>query len=439
MRTSILLICSCLISLGLKSQTNVSGTINSNTTFTVSGSPYLITGKVVVRNGITLTVEPGVIIESTAVGNSITINGTLRCIGNSGKRIACKTVEWIFTDSAADYYNIGGGCEFAFTKFEMDYASSAYPISMNNMDLKVSNSSITNARIFLNYGSGQSHFLSENNKYEIGVFNFNGFSEASYMCYKDTFIDFGIYNVRKFRISECLFTTNKGMVGSFIAIVDGNGANTFDTEGIIECNTFINRKFNSAISIQWVGGSSLKLPIRNNLFENNANDIDIYFSSRSQDSFSINNNNFINTAGKTLSVRTGSNVTGSINAKSNFWNTTDTVKIKSKWDVKYSSINLVYKSISNASNTACFSVANISKSNQLFKHLIFPNPTKDNITIKSSNIQKVKIFNSIGQCMLEKEYFNVNEVNFVLQLIQGIYTVQIFANGGISQTKLLVN
>ncbi|MGZ4056956.1 MAG: hypothetical protein ACXVPU_16770 [Bacteroidia bacterium] len=38
-------------------QTTVSGFINSNTTWNVSGSPYIVTGNALLSNGYTLTIE----------------------------------------------------------------------------------------------------------------------------------------------------------------------------------------------------------------------------------------------------------------------------------------------------------------------------------------------------------------------------------------------
>ena len=47
----------------LKAQTDVSGTINTNTTWTKSGSPYNITGNVTVTTGVILTVEDSVLVR----------------------------------------------------------------------------------------------------------------------------------------------------------------------------------------------------------------------------------------------------------------------------------------------------------------------------------------------------------------------------------------
>jgi plastocyanin/aerobic-type carbon monoxide dehydrogenase small subunit (CoxS/CutS family) len=45
------------------SNSNLSGTINNDTTWALSGSPYTITGNVLVSNGVTLTIQPGVVIN----------------------------------------------------------------------------------------------------------------------------------------------------------------------------------------------------------------------------------------------------------------------------------------------------------------------------------------------------------------------------------------
>jgi hypothetical protein len=71
-------------------QTNVSGGIYQNTTWSLSGSPYIVNSSIVVFPGNTLTIEPGVEIQ---INNQNDINiyietrGTINCIGTDAQPI----------------------------------------------------------------------------------------------------------------------------------------------------------------------------------------------------------------------------------------------------------------------------------------------------------------------------------------------------------------
>jgi parallel beta-helix repeat protein len=69
-----------------RAATNVSGIISSDATWTKSNSPYSLTGNVLVSNGVTLTVEPGVTVNLE--GYYIMVNGTLRARGTSTEKIS---------------------------------------------------------------------------------------------------------------------------------------------------------------------------------------------------------------------------------------------------------------------------------------------------------------------------------------------------------------
>jgi RHS repeat-associated protein len=68
--------------------THISGqTYTTNQEWTTSGSPYVVDGTVTVASGVTLTVDPGVIVKFNGTAVGLTINGTLSAIGTSGSRI----------------------------------------------------------------------------------------------------------------------------------------------------------------------------------------------------------------------------------------------------------------------------------------------------------------------------------------------------------------
>ena len=68
------------------SQTDVSGAINSDTTWGTSGSPYTVTGNVLVANGVTLTIEAGVTVKVNS-GLYIKNEGVITAVGTSSSKI----------------------------------------------------------------------------------------------------------------------------------------------------------------------------------------------------------------------------------------------------------------------------------------------------------------------------------------------------------------
>lgn len=68
------------------SATNVSGPITSNTTWTFANSPYIVTGNILVLEGISLTIEPGVEVRFYA-SKALQVNGTLVARGTAADSI----------------------------------------------------------------------------------------------------------------------------------------------------------------------------------------------------------------------------------------------------------------------------------------------------------------------------------------------------------------
>jgi hypothetical protein len=93
-----------------KAQTNVSGGIFTNTTWTLSNSPYIVTGNIVIFPGKTLTIEPGVDVQFVSDSTGITTNmiylevrGTLVANGTSSAKIRFRSTT---NASRNDWYGL---------------------------------------------------------------------------------------------------------------------------------------------------------------------------------------------------------------------------------------------------------------------------------------------------------------------------------------------
>lgn len=69
----------------VQAATEVTGIIFSDTTWTKANSPYNITGPAAIAKGVTLTIEPGVVVHFNI--NTLEVNGTLRAIGTNSEPI----------------------------------------------------------------------------------------------------------------------------------------------------------------------------------------------------------------------------------------------------------------------------------------------------------------------------------------------------------------
>ncbi len=231
------------------SQTPVSGTITSNTTWDLTNSPYEVTGDVTVITGVTLTIEAGVQISLPVYTNDIIVDGTLVAVGSASQPI-------ILTGP--------GGIDISET----------------------SDNSILEFIEYTGVGNVGSGFL--DNTFRAGIaLGSAGSSSISNVRMNDCDICLHIYNDSQPSISQSTFTnaTNVGIqsqLGQPIitnCTIDQNaiyGVQLTNGSGTIQNNTFSSNGSSGKNSALYLQNPMTGLIIENNTFITNHQDLLIH-------------------------------------------------------------------------------------------------------------------------------------------------------------------
>ncbi|MDI6802492.1 MAG: right-handed parallel beta-helix repeat-containing protein [Bacteroidota bacterium] len=124
--------------------TPINGTISTNTTWTLANSPYRVVGNVTVNTGVTLTIEPGVVVKFDST-LSITVNGTLLANGTPTVSIRFTTSNTIPSTGQwkqIRFLNSSSTSRLTYCIFEYGGYENSSPIQM-----------IPNAKLFHNKNS----------------------------------------------------------------------------------------------------------------------------------------------------------------------------------------------------------------------------------------------------------------------------------------------
>ena len=70
--------------------------------------------------------------------------------------------------------------------------------------------------------------------------------------------------------------------------------------------------------------------------------------------------------------------------------------------------------------------------------MVYPNPTKDNVTIMAEGIERITVTNALGQVMLDKVVNSDNEVLNMSQYEAGVYMVRITTSNGVVVKRITV-
>jgi hypothetical protein len=285
--------------------TNVSGIISSDTTWTQANSPYNLTGNILVNNGITLTIEPGVTVNLN--NYYIMVNGTLYAWCNNVNPIYINGGQITFTQFSTDWNeSTGTGCI-------IENAVLSATITLNNSP-KMYNDTTSSV---INVQATKGMPIISNNTIKGGISVSAG---GMPIISNNTFLGSGI----------SLFLANATVSGNTIsgssagitAYTDFSGYGWFNCTSLIEGNLIIGNGNGIVISEQQ--GSTMGSPIvQNNTITKN--DVGIYLTwiGIAGPSPTILNNNIYNNSNYNIK----SSLSNDINATYNWWGTTDTQAI----------------------------------------------------------------------------------------------------------------
>ncbi len=426
----LLLIAGLFIFNNSNAQTFVSGGIYSNTTWTLAGSPYIITGDVVIFSGDTLTIQPGVVVKFDDHVN-IDVRGGLYANGTSTDSI-------IFTSNnvspyAGIYSGINRGTLFSYCRFSYGDTAIAYP-SNNTISHCLFNSDFVG--VLWGYNSFDTCIF----KYDSAGIWCSGSGRDVVECefLKNSCGINGDGGMFDSIIHSTFFNNNTAVTG----VVAGNAVNSiidsnrdYGLAGLVHI-TGCTLKYNGV----GTGGDD-ESTITSNIISNNGVGINSINSTIELNTISDNSIG-IETWGDKISCNSICNNTlynikswwsGNELANNNYWCLSDSAAIQATIYDAYQDISLGLVFFTPFDTIACTITTDVKELTFSSEQAnLFPNPNNGNFTIQSSGISgksPVEIYNMLGE-IIYKSTISQPESQIKLNTRPGVYLYRIVSETG---------
>ncbi|MGL4599482.1 MAG: T9SS type A sorting domain-containing protein [Bacteroidia bacterium] len=413
-----------LLFCGFKSQaqTTISGGIFVNQTWTIAGSPYLITDTTTLFPGFTLTIQPGTVLKFSA-NVVLNIRGTLNVLGTMAD-----SVYFIPADSISNQPQSWVGVVIDNTQG----ATATVQYAVFNHAVKA----LENVCCF---GGGPFSVANSSFKHNfLGIAGYSGIAATVTRCYfgynyaainqADKIVDYCFfeYNTYGLWATERISVTNSIFCSNTTALYGGRGD--------LQNNTII---YNGTGVYGFFEGFT---NVNNNIISRNDTGIVITGNGLGSNNIICENVDFnaINTQNYNISIA------------NNCWCTTNPIALGNLIHDAYDDVNLgllqytplVVCDTSILSGVLCdLSILTSSDEPVLINDdiVVFPNPASDAITVESSGmrITALELYDMSGRLLLlEKTSTNRNTISLE-NLAAGVYLLRITTEEGIISRKII--
>lgn len=445
--TSVILI--TVISFTVIAQTNVSGGIYSNTTWTFTGSPYIVTDTVVVFPGVTLTIEPGVEVRFADTKYLELRQATLIALGTATDSIMFTSNSTSPTTGSWGTVWVNGGIansEFNYCNFKYaDYGLQGADTIRNSNFIFNNNGLLGGVFIdscnFTYNGVGLSASMAHiyNCNFLHNQFGIGG--NTTLKCWiKDCVIDSNQTGLvcNRTLIENCIINHNQiGIQGQFggsfnniyrNCIIDSNslhGVIPYPNDSLVDCEIKSN---GIGVNVTTFGAI-----ITRNVIESNSVGIMLGTASTNIYCNRICNNTTYNLQYTFVS--------GNGTVANNYWCTADSASTEVGIYDGYDNIMYGLVNFMPIDTLQCYLTTGILTSEiQLTSFSIFPNPAADYISIElpaTISNKEIKIFNMCGELTYLSTTTRQNTTIDISTLVRGVYIIQIATRDKIGRQKLI--